>query len=142
MRVIDVNLKGVFLCMKFELLHMKKHGEGVIVNTSSRNGIVGAAASAGYVSSKHGVLGLTKAAALDYASTGIRVNAICPGVIKTGMTDTLFRAFPGANVGAVTPAGRMGTAEEIAEAVLWLCSDAASYVNGHAMEVDGGWCAQ
>lgn len=139
-RVINVNLRGVFLCMKYELQLMLKQGGGSIVNTSSGAGIIGVKGSPAYVASKHGVIGLTKAAALDYASKNIHVNAVCPGYIETEM----MQRFTGgttegkAKVIAEEPIGRMGRPEEIADAVIWLCSDASSFVIGHALVVDGG----
>ncbi len=143
-KTIGVNLKGIWLCMKYELPHMVKEGKGAIVNCASIAGLVGFAGSPAYVASKHGVVGLTKTAALEYAKEGIRVNAVCPGVIKTPMIDR----FTGKDKQVVKqfedmePVGRMGQPEEVAEAVLWLCSDASSFVTGHAMAVDGGWVAQ
>lgn len=142
-RVIDINLKGVFHCMKYELMHMKERGKGVIVNTSSRVGSIGDPGSSAYVASKHGVLGLTKTGAIEAGPFGIRVNAVCPGAIKTNMMKTLLGDIdPDKIAGKTTPAGRAGTPEEIANAVLWLCSDEASFVSGHALSVDGGWCAK
>jgi NAD(P)-dependent dehydrogenase (short-subunit alcohol dehydrogenase family) len=144
-RLIAINLKGVWLCMKYEVHQMLKQGRGAIVNTSSGAGLVGAKfAGAPYSASKHGVLGLTKTAALEYARSGIRVNAVCPATIKTPMGDDLFRNDPQreAQIANALPIGRWGTPEEVAEAVIWLCSDAASFVTGHAMAVDGGYVAQ
>jgi NAD(P)-dependent dehydrogenase (short-subunit alcohol dehydrogenase family) len=139
-RVINVNLRGVFLCMKYELQLMLKQGGGSIVNTSSGAGIIGVKGSPAYVASKHGVIGLTKAAALDYASKKIHVNAVCPGYIETEMMQrfTGGTAEGKAKVIAEEPIGRMGKPEEIADAVIWLCSDASSFVIGHALVVDGG----
>ena len=143
-RTIDVNLKGVWLCMKYEIQQMLKQGKGSIVNTASIAGLVGFQGLPAYVASKHGVIGLTKTAALEYAKLGIRVNAVCPGVIKTPMVDR----FTGKNkevekqFESMEPIGRMGQPEEVAEAAIWLCSDAASFVTGDAMAVDGGWIAQ
>jgi len=143
-RVISVNLKGVWLCMKYEIPQMLEQGGGAIVNTSSVAGVVGFEGTPAYVASKHGVVGLTKAAALEYATSGIRVNAVCPGVIRTPMIDRIVAARP--NMAEVYrtmhPIGRLGEAEEIAEAAMWLCSDAASFVTGHCMVVDGGLVAQ
>lgn len=141
---IDVNLKGTWLCMRYEIPHMLRKGHGVIVNGASVGGTVAFPGMSAYVASKHGVVGLTKSAALEYAQSGIRINAVCPGVIHTPMIDRLTKGIPEveARYVAVTPMGRMGLAEEVAETVLWLCSDAASFVTGHAMIVDGGLTAQ
>ena len=143
-RTLAVNLKGVWLCMKYEIPAMLKQGSGAIVNTSSVAGLVGFQGLPAYVASKHGVAGLTKTAALEYAKSGIRVNAVCPGVINTPMVERLFSGQPhwGEAVQAMEPVARMGKPEEIAEAVVWLCSDAASFVTGLAMAVDGGMVAQ
>jgi NAD(P)-dependent dehydrogenase (short-subunit alcohol dehydrogenase family) len=139
-RVIDVNLTGVWLCMKYELPEMVRSGGGVIVNTASVAGLTGMGGSAAYVASKHGVIGLTKAAALDYARSGIRVNAVCPAAIKTPMLDASIQANPGSEAYFMDfePVGRFGAPEEIAAAVLWLCSEAAGFITGHALSVDGG----
>jgi NAD(P)-dependent dehydrogenase (short-subunit alcohol dehydrogenase family) len=142
-RVLGVNLTGVWLCMKYEIPQMLQHGGGVIVNTASVAGLIGARGLAAYVASKHGVVGLTKTAALEYAQQGIRVNCICPGVIHTPMTERgLNDPERRARIIASEPMGRVGTPEEIAEAVVWLCSDASSFVTGHTMTVDGGFVAQ
>ncbi len=143
-RVIAINLTGVWLCMKYEIPHMLKQGSGAIVNTASGAGLVGVAGMSAYVASKHGVVGLTKTAALEYAKSGIRVNAVCPGLIQTPMVERLTNAQPqlGEALVAAEPIGRTGRPEEIAESVVWLCSDAASFVTGHAMSVDGGFVAQ
>jgi NAD(P)-dependent dehydrogenase (short-subunit alcohol dehydrogenase family) len=139
-RMIAVNLKGVWLCMKSELEQMVKQGGGSIVNTASIAGLVGLPTSSAYVASKHGVVGLTKTAALEYAGDNIRVNAVCPGYIETPMTrDTMSRR--GAELMAMVPFHRMGKPEEIAEMVCWFCSDRASYVSGSAYNVDGGYMA-
>lgn len=144
-RVMAINLRGVWLCMKHEIRQMLSQGGGVIVNTSSSAGLVGSQfAGAAYCASKHGVLGLTKTAAIEYARYGIRVNAVCPAMIQTPMRDDLLRddLQREAQILARLPTGRWGTAEEVAEAVVWLCSEAASFVTGHAMAVDGGFVAQ
>jgi NAD(P)-dependent dehydrogenase (short-subunit alcohol dehydrogenase family) len=142
-RLMGVNLKGVWLCMKHELIQMLEQGHGAIVNTSSIWGLVGATGETPYVASKHGVSGLTKAAALDYAPEGIRVNEVCPGYIETPMTaGTLSDPAARDRIIARQPFGRVGGPEEVAEAVVWLCSDAASFVTGHSMVVDGGIVVQ
>jgi len=143
-KVIAINLTGVWLCMKYEILHMLKQGSGAIVNTASGAGLVGTAGMSAYVASKHGVVGLSKTAALEYAKSGIRVNSVCPGLIQTPMVERLTNAQPqlGEALIAAEPIGRTGRPEEIAESVVWLCSDAASFVTGHAMSVDGGYVAQ
>lgn len=143
-RVISINLTGVWLCMKYEIAQMLKQGGGAIVNTASDAGLLGVPQMPAYVASKHGVVGLTKTAALEYAKSGIRVNAVCPGVIKTPMVEriTAQRAGRAERMAAAEPVGRMGKPEEIAEAVVWLCSEAASFVTGLPMPVDGGIAAQ
>ena len=143
-RVIAINLTGVWLCMKYELQHMLTQGSGAIVNTASVAGLVGFRNGPAYVAAKHGVVGLTKTAALEYAKSGIRVNAVCPGVIRTPMFERGMEVDPRIEQGmtAREPIGRLGKPEEIAEAVVWLCSDAASFVTGHPMAVDGAWVAQ
>ena len=143
-RVISINLRGVWLCMKHEITHMLTHGSGAIVNTASVLGLVGMIGQIAYVAAKHGVVGLTKTAALEYAKSGIRVNAVCPGVIQTPMVESVINAQPELTEGLLTlePIGRLGQPEEIAETVVWLCSDAASFVTGHAMASDGGYTAQ
>jgi len=139
-RMIAVNLKGVWLCMRHELPQMQAQGGGAIVNTGSIAGLAGLPTSSAYVAAKHGVVGLTKTAALEYADANIRVNAVCPGFIKTRMTeDTMHRR--GAEILGQVPFRRMGNPEEIAEMVVWLCSERASYVSGAAYNVDGGWMA-
>jgi NAD(P)-dependent dehydrogenase (short-subunit alcohol dehydrogenase family) len=139
-RIIDVDLRGVFLCMKHEIPLLLKQGGGAIVNTSSGAGVRGFKGGAAYVAAKHGVVGLTKAAALDYAQSKIRINAVCPGIIDTPMMDRFSggTAEGRQNVIAQEPVGRMGMPEEIAAAVVWLCSDAARFVIGSAMVIDGG----
>jgi NAD(P)-dependent dehydrogenase (short-subunit alcohol dehydrogenase family) len=144
-RVIAVNLTGVWLCLKYEIAQMLKNGGGAIVNTSSDAGLVGLRRGGAYVASKHGVVGLTKTAALEYAKSGVRVNAVCPGPIDTPMLwgpgGEQASRFVNKMV-ASQPGGRLGKPEEIAEAAVWLCSDAASFVTGHALPVDGGYMAQ
>jgi NAD(P)-dependent dehydrogenase (short-subunit alcohol dehydrogenase family) len=139
-RMIAVNLKGVWLCMRHELPQMQTQGGGAIVNTASIAGLAGLPTSSAYVAAKHGVVGLTKTAALEYAEANIRVNAVCPGYIKTSMTEPGMR-LRGDAILAQTPLKRMGNPEEIAEMVVWLCSERASYVSGAAYNVDGGWMA-
>jgi len=140
-RVIAINLKGVWLCMKYEIPEMLKQGGGAIVNTASIAGLVGNAGTVAYTASKHGVVGLTKTVALEYAKQGIRVNAVCPGVIRTPMVERLFESRPAleAQLTALEPMGRLAAPEEVAQTVVWLCSDAASFVTGVPMPVDGGW---
>lgn len=143
-RTIGVNLKGVWLCMKYEIEQMLKQGKGVIVNNASIAGLVGFQNIPAYVASKHGVIGLTKNAALEYSRSGIRVNVVCPGVIKTPMIDR----FTGKSKEVekqfenMEPVGRLGRPEEVAETVIWLCSDASSFITGDAIPIDGGWTAQ
>jgi len=139
-RMIEVNLKGVWLCMKHEIPLMQTGGGGVIVNTASIAGLVGLRGSSAYVAAKHAVIGLTKTAAMEYAPDGIRVNAVCPGYIVTRMTER-HREQRGEAITNRTPLGRYGEPREIAEMVVWLCSDRASYVTGAAYAVDGGWTA-
>jgi NAD(P)-dependent dehydrogenase (short-subunit alcohol dehydrogenase family) len=143
-KTINVNLKGVWLCMKYEIPEILKQGKGVIVNCSSIAGLVGSPGLPAYVATKHGVIGLTKTAALEYAKTGIRVNAVCPGAIKTAMIDRITGKNKEVEdqFEAMEPIGRMGEPDEVAKAVIWLCSDDASFVTGHALAVDGGWVAQ
>ncbi|MDB5371591.1 MAG: NAD(P)-dependent dehydrogenase, short-chain alcohol dehydrogenase family [Belnapia sp.] len=139
-RLLDVNLTGVWRCLRHEVAQMRTQGGGVIVNTASIAGLVGLPGSAAYVVGKHGVVGLTKAAAVDHAVDHIRVNAVCPGYIETPMTEDTMRRR-GERIMARTALGRMGKPEEIAEAVVWLCSDRASFVTGAAWTVDGGYTA-
>jgi NAD(P)-dependent dehydrogenase (short-subunit alcohol dehydrogenase family) len=143
-RVIDVNLKGPWLCMKYEIPEMLKAGKGAIVNCSSVAGLVAFPGIPAYVASKHGLAGLTKNAALEYAKQGLRINAVSPGVIKTPMIDrfTGMKKEVEQQFASMEPLGRLGEPEEVANAVIWLCSDAASFVTGHIMPVDGGWVAQ
>ncbi len=142
---LDVNLKGIFLCMKFEIPEMLKIGKGAaIVNTSSISGLSGHAADPGYVGSKHGVVGITKSTAMQYARTGLRVNCVCPGPIYTALFDRVVAAVPGIEAATMerVPMGRVGEPQEVAEVVVWLCSDASSYVTGVPLPVDGGLAAQ
>jgi NAD(P)-dependent dehydrogenase (short-subunit alcohol dehydrogenase family) len=140
-RVNAINLRGVWACMKHELRHMREQGSGAIVNNSSLGGLVGLPGRAAYHASKHGVIGLTRSAALEYAPRGIRINAVCPGIIDTpmlsGMLTTQAEALK--EMMRDVPIGRLGRAEEIAAAVLWLCSPGASFVIGQALAVDGGY---
>lgn len=144
-RVMGVNLRGVWSCMKYELQQMRKQGNGAIVNCSSIGGILGGPQRGTYHGAKHGVIGLTKSAALEYAAQGIRINSICPGIIHTPMVDKMMASgqqdILDAMIAAV-PAKRLGKPEEIADAVLWLCSDMASLVVGHTLVVDGGYSIQ
>jgi NAD(P)-dependent dehydrogenase (short-subunit alcohol dehydrogenase family) len=141
-QVLAINLTGVWLCMKYEIPQMLTQGGGAIVNTASVAGLVGSVGLSAYVASKHGVVGLTKTAALEYAKQGTRVNCVCPGVTQTPMTDRALRDPALQAQITARPMGRVGTPEEVAEAVVWLCSDAASFVTGHTMTVDGGMVAQ
>jgi NAD(P)-dependent dehydrogenase (short-subunit alcohol dehydrogenase family) len=136
-RVIAINLRGVWNCMKYELRQMRKQGSDAIVNCSSIGGLVGIAGRGVYHASKHGVLGLTKSAALEYASMGIRINAVCPGIIETPMVAGMLATQ--AEAMKEVPIGRLGRPEEIGAAVLWLCSPGASFVIGQALAVDGGY---
>lgn len=138
--MINVNLKSVWLCMKYEIPQMLKQGKGSIVNTSSAAGLVGAPSNPAYPASKHGVVGLTKSTALEFARKGIRVNCVCPGPTRTGMNEALVVSNP-EMVKAMdqkVPMGRIGEPEEVAAAAIFLCSDEASYITGHALPVDGG----
>jgi len=147
-RIIAINLTGVWLCMKYEIPPMLARGGGAIVNTASNFGLVGSDGMPAYAASKHGVVGLSKTAALEYAKAGVRVNAVCPGPTQTPLVDQVLRQQPQladrivAAITAREPVGRMGRPEEIADAVVWLCSDAASFVTGAAIAVDGGFVAQ
>ncbi len=140
-RVMEINLRAVWKCMKYELKQMVAQGSGSIINTSSLGGIVGAPSQAAYITSKHGVIGLTRAAALEYATKGIRINALCPGNIDTPMIEFLAVDNREAleNYIKSIPMERLGKAEEIAQAVLWLASSASGYVTGHPLVVDGGY---
>jgi NAD(P)-dependent dehydrogenase (short-subunit alcohol dehydrogenase family) len=142
-RVMGINLRGVWSCMKFELRQMRKQEGGAIVNCSSLGGLLGGAERGIYHAAKHGVIGFTKSAALEYATRGIRVNAVCPGMIQTPMSDQMIADGQGEALDAMlknyVPMKRLGRAEEIADAVLWLCSSAASYVTGQSISVDGGF---
>lgn len=148
--IININLKGVLLSMKYEIIQMLKQGGGAIVNTSSSFGLLGAPAATLYAASKHGVEGITKSAALEYAKLGIRINSVSPGSIETPMINRFFTANPFSSSAeearsediALHPLGRIGEPEEVAEAVVWLCSDQASFVTGHSLAVDGGYAIQ
>src|SRR5216684_2588730 len=143
-RTIAINLKGVWLCMKYEIPQMLKQGGGSIVNTASVAGLVGFERLPAYNASKHGVVGLTRTAALEYAAKNIRVNCVCPGVIRTPMVERIIDTggFTEQELTAGEPVGRMGQPEEIAQGVVWLLSDSASFVTGHPMTIDGGWVAR
>lgn len=143
-KTININIKGVWLCMKSQIPVMLKQGKGAIVNVASVAGLIGFPGLPAYVVSKHGIIGLTKTAALENAKQGIRINAVCPGVIRTQMIDrvtgkdkTVEKQYED-----MEPVGRMGTPEEVAETIVWLCSDSSSFVTGHALNVDGGWLAK
>ena len=142
--VVELSLNSVWYCMRREIPVMLEQGGGAIVNTSSIYGIAGAVGTSAYVAAKHGVVGLTRAAALEYAAQGIRVNAVCPSHIPTTTVSAMMEKDPTLEPWLIglAPSGRLGRAEEIGETVVWLCSDAASFVTGHAMPVDGGWTAQ
>jgi NAD(P)-dependent dehydrogenase (short-subunit alcohol dehydrogenase family) len=142
-RIMAINLRGVWSSMKFELQHMRQQGSGAIVNCSSLGGLIGGAERGTYHAAKHGVIGFTRSAALEYATRGIRVNAVCPGMIHTPMAERMYAEGQGEMLDKMldtfVPMKRMGRPEEIADAVLWLCSDAASYVTGQSISVDGGY---
>jgi len=143
-RVIGINLKGVWACMKHEIPEMLKNNKGVIVNCSSIAGVIGSQGLPIYVASKHGVNGLTKNAALEYAGQGIRVNSVCPAGVQTSMLDRIVQTNPSLKdqMSAMHPIGRVAQPEEIADAVLYLCSDRASFITGHELLVDGGFTIQ
>lgn len=147
-RIIRINLKGVWLCMKYELRQMVAQGSGAIVNTASTMAVVGSPNACAYTAGSHGIVGLVKCAALEYAKKNIRVNAVCPGVVRTPLIEELLSRVPGgekakaeAQLAARSPMERMGTPEEVAEAVVWLCSGDASFVNGALLPLDGGFLA-
>ena len=140
--VINVNLKGVFLSMKYEIPHMLKTGGGAIVNMSSVAGLIGGPVGVAYYASKHGVIGATKAAAMEYAQKGIRVNAVCPAVIPTDLSKGVFDGDNEARALALHPMGRFGTTQEVADAVVFLCSSKSSYITGHSLPVDAGLLAR
>jgi len=142
-RIMSVNVKGVWLCMKHEIRQMLKQGGGTIVNTASVAGLVGAPLQPLYAASKHAVVGLTKTAAAEYGKAGIRINSVCPGIIRTPMLERALEREPRREKGIVKvhPIGRLGEADEIANAALWLCSGSASFVTGHQLAVDGGLTA-
>jgi NAD(P)-dependent dehydrogenase (short-subunit alcohol dehydrogenase family) len=142
-RIMAINLRGVWSSMKFELQQMRAQGSGAIVNCSSLGGLIGGSRRGTYHAAKHGVIGLTKSAALEYATRGIRVNDVCPGMIQTPMSDKMIAEGQGPELDSMlntfVPMKRLGRPEEIAAAVLWLCSDAASYITGQSISVDGGY---
>ncbi len=142
-RVMGINLRGVWSCMKFELQQMREQGSGAIVNCSSLGGLLGGARRGTYHAAKHGVIGFTKSAALEYATRGIRINAVCPGMIQTPMSDKMIAEGQGEELEKMmktcVPMQRLGRPEEIADVVLWLCSSSASYVTGQSISVDGGF---
>ncbi len=143
-RIVGTNLKGVWLCMRHEIAQMLRQGRGAVVNNASNFGLVGSNGMPAYSASKHGVVGLTKTAAIEYAERGIRVNAVCPGPVHTPLLEAVVERQPEiiAAINAREPIGRMGRSEEIATAVVWLCSDEASFVVGAILPVDGGYVAQ
>jgi NAD(P)-dependent dehydrogenase (short-subunit alcohol dehydrogenase family) len=143
-RIMNVNLRGVWLCMKYELLRMREQGNGAIVNNSSIGGIIGIPGGAAYQATKHGVIGLTKSTALEYAAKNIRINAICPGTIDTPMVQTMFTSgeLVLEDLARLQPIGRLGKAAEVADTVLWLCGPTSSFIIGQALPVDGGYTVQ
>ncbi len=143
-QIMAVNVKGVWLCMKYELQQMLLQGGGTIINAASVAGLIGAHSMPAYAASKHAVVGLTRTAAVEYARKGIRVNAVCPAVIRTAMVERAIEQLPQLEQGALmnNPSRRLGETHEVAEAVLWLASDASSFTNGAALTVDGGLTAQ
>ena len=145
-QVININLKGVWLSMKYQIPQMLKNGGGAIVNNASIAGLIGLANLSIYCASKHGVIGLTKAVALEQAAVGIRINTVCPGLIQTDLADRTFGkdddSEARAQMLAAHPIGRIGKPEEIANAVVWLCSDSASFITGHSLTIDGGYTVQ
>ena len=141
-QIIDTNLKGVWLSMKYEIPQMLKQGGGAIVNNASVAGLVGLSNASIYCASKHGVIGLTKSLALEHAKDQIRINSVCPGTIQTDMVDRALGEEGKAEIAQAHPIGRIGKPEEVAEAVVWLCSDAASFVTGHSLAIDGGYTIQ
>jgi NAD(P)-dependent dehydrogenase (short-subunit alcohol dehydrogenase family) len=143
-RIMAVNAKGVWLCLKYEIQQMLRQGGGVIVNTASVAGLIGSHSMSAYAASKHAVVGLTRTAAVEYARKGIRVNAVCPAIIRTEMVERAFATLPRLEQGALdnNPSHRLGEAHEVAQAVLWLASDASSFTNGATLTVDGGLTAQ
>lgn len=143
-RVNNINLRGVWLCMKYQLTQMRKQGSGAIVNNSSLGGLVGVPGRAAYHAAKHGLVGMTKSAALEYADRGIRINAICPGIIETPMVSGMLKGETEVmnEMMKDVPVRRLGTANEIADAVLWLCSPGSTFVIGIALPIDGGYTAR
>jgi NAD(P)-dependent dehydrogenase (short-subunit alcohol dehydrogenase family) len=143
-RILGVNLDGVFFCMKYQLLQMRTRGSGAIVNNSSLGGLVGVPGRAAYHATKHGVIGLTKSAALEFAERGIRINAVCPGIIDTPMVSGMLKNETGVMQEMMrdVPAKRLGAASEVANAVVWLCSSKASFITGQAIPIDGGYTAR
>ena len=139
-KLMSINVRGLFLCMKYEIQQMLNQESGVIINNSSMGGLIAFPGVSPYVASKHAVMGLTRSAALDYAKQGIRINAVNPGLIATAMMDRL-RSGSTDDIGSTVPMGRMGQAAEIAQAVVFLCSDAASYITGQPLVIDGGFTA-